>query len=78
MFFFIGMDKEAAAPKRVYNRLDFTIEQEEQLIEFVRTHPAIFNPKDSSYKNKGHRDRLFADFGQQISQLGKVILSHFY
>lgn len=64
------MDNETVAVKRGYHRLDFSLEQEEKLIEFVRRNPALFNPKDVQFRNKTYRDRLWADFGSTINKTG--------
>lgn len=62
----------AEASKRTYTRLDFTLEQEEKLIEYVKTNPALYNPKEALYKNKTYRDRLWEDFGSSIEKTGKI------
>lgn len=56
--------------KRTYNRLDFTLAQEEQLIDFVKSNPALYNPKEPLYKNRMYRDRLWGEFGDSISKTG--------
>lgn len=56
--------------KRTYTRLEFSIEQEEQLIDYVKTNPALYNPKDPQYKSRTYRDRLWEEFGQQINKTG--------
>lgn len=61
-----------ASTKRTYVRLDFTQEQEEQLIDFVKTNPVMYNPKDANYKNKMYRDRLWAEFGEKIDKSGNL------
>lgn len=40
------------ATKRTYNRLDFTLEDEEQLIDLVKSNQALYDPKNPHYKNK--------------------------
>lgn len=65
-----------AGSKRSYTRLEFTIEQEEQLIEFVKENPALYDPKDTQYKNKNFRDRLWNEFGNKIEKSGKFSLRH--
>lgn len=61
------LTKEAATSKRNYSRLDFTPEQEEQLINYVKLNPAMFNPKDINYKNRGS---FFDRFGATINKSG--------
>lgn len=64
------------APKRTYNRLDFTLEQEEKLIEHVKSNPALYNPKDSLYKSRTYRDRIWEDFGVTIGKSGELHQTH--
>lgn len=64
------MASEKPASKRAYTRLEFTLEQEEQLIEYVRDNPVLYNIKDPQYKNKSFRDRLWEEFGTTISKSG--------
>lgn len=63
-------------PKRTYNRLDFSLEHEEQLIEYVKSNPTLFNPKEPLYKNKMFRDRLWEEFGATIEKSGRFDLTH--
>lgn len=67
------MENEAQTSKRTYTRLDFTVEQEEKLIEYVKAHPALFNPKDAQYKNRTYRDHLWIEFGSSIEKSGQRI-----
>lgn len=54
------------AAKRSYTRLDFSVEQEEKLIEFVKENPALYDPSNEHYKNRTYRDRLWTEFGITI------------
>lgn len=56
--------------KRVYTRLDFTLDQEERVIDFVKLNPPLYDPKDAMYKNKMYRDRLWADLGSSLNKTG--------
>lgn len=56
--------------KRAYTRLEFTTDQEERLIDFVKSDPPMYNPKDALYKNKSYRDRLWDDIGQKLEKSG--------
>lgn len=56
--------------KRSYTRLEFSLEQEELLIEFVKANSPLFNPKDSQYKNKMYRDRLWNQIGDKFGKSG--------
>lgn len=56
------------AAKRTYTRLEFSLEQEENLIDYVKLNPVLYNPKDSMYKNKMYRDRLWDELGEQLNK----------
>lgn len=63
--------KTKPSTKRSYTRLDFSVEQEEQLIDFVKSNPPLYNPKDALYKNKMYRDRLWEDIGSILDKTGE-------
>lgn len=56
--------------KRTYTRLEFTLEQEEELIDYVKLHPALYNPKEQMCKNKMYRDRLWEELGTRWNKTG--------
>lgn len=56
--------------KRVYTRLEFTREEEEQIISFVKLHPELYNLKHSDYKNKIKKDQLWNDLGITMNKKG--------
>lgn len=60
--------------KRTYTRLEFSLEQEEKLVDYVKVNPALYNPKEEHYKNKTYRDRLWEQFGETINKTGSVSL----
>lgn len=64
------MEQPQAANKRAYTRLDFSLEQEEGIIEFVKSNPPLFNPKVPEYKNKMYRDRLWNQIGEKFGKSG--------
>lgn len=64
------MENVAAKTKRTYTRLEFSLENEEQLIDFVKENPALFNPSNEHYKNKTYRDRLWKEFAETIDKSG--------
>lgn len=63
--------KTKPSTKPSYTRLDFSVEQEEQLIDFVKSNPPLYNPKDALYKNKMYRDRLWEDIGSILDKTGE-------
>lgn len=64
------MANNIPAAKRVYTRLEFSLEHEEELIDFVKLNPALFNPKNPHYKNKMFRDRLWQDIADKLKKNG--------
>lgn len=62
-----------ATAKRLYKRLDFSLEQEETLIDFVKSNAPLFNPKDAHYKNKMFRDRLWSEIGESLNKPGMIL-----
>ncbi|XP_055308526.1 uncharacterized protein LOC129572566 [Sitodiplosis mosellana] len=56
--------------RKTYTKLDFSLEEEEQLIDFVKSNPPLYNPRDERFKNKMFRDRLWAKFGETIKKTG--------
>lgn len=63
--------------KRTYTRLAFSLEQEEELIEFVKENAALYDPKDMQYKNKNYRDSLWNEFGKKTIKQVKYLLAFF-
>lgn len=59
-------------PKRQYVRLEFSSEDEEKLIEYVRENPVLYNVKHPKYKMKQYRDRLWNEFGDTVNKLGFI------
>lgn len=62
--------KSDSSTKRAYMRLDFALEDEEKLIDYVKSNAALYNPTDKNYKNKMFRDRLWTKFGDTIKKSG--------
>lgn len=48
--------------KRVYTKLSFSLEEEEKIINFVKEHAELYDPKNKEFKNKGHKEKLWNDF----------------
>lgn len=65
-FRFIRMNDKVNHQKRTYARLQFTKDEEENIITFVKEHPEIFDPKHENFKNKSHKDKLWNDFGEAL------------
>lgn len=64
-----------SSSKRTSNRLDFTLDQEEELIDFVKLNPALYNPKNAHYKNKMYKDRQWLELGTKINKTGMCFSS---
>lgn len=62
------MAENSATTKRTYNRLEFSEEEESQIINFVKQHEELFNPKHAMYKNKPRRDTLWNEIAQTIQK----------
>lgn len=56
------------AEKRHYTKLEFTAEEETQIIDFVKDNPVLYNPKNADYKNKVMKDQLWEDLGKRIKK----------
>jgi len=56
--------------KRIYTKIDFSLEDEEALIDFVKLNESLFNPQNDLYKNRNHRDRLWQEIAQQLGKTG--------
>lgn len=63
-----------SSTKRAYTRLEFTLEEEEKLIDHVKSNPALYNPTDKNYKNKMYRDRIWTKFGDTLKKSGNFSL----
>lgn len=64
--------------KRTYNKLDFSNDDEILIIDFVKQHSLLFNPKDSDYKNKALRDKAWNDLGEKIGKSGCYLLNFLF
>lgn len=60
--------------KRVYNKLDFSPDEEVQIIDYVKQHPILYNPKNPDYKNKTKRDKIWNDLGIILNKPGYFFL----
>lgn len=56
--------------KRAHTRLEFTRTQEEEIIDYVKLNPALYNPNVPLYKNKMYRDRLWEELGAKWNKTG--------
>lgn len=61
---------EKLAQKRTYVRLNFTQDEEEKIISFVKLHPELYDPKNENFKNKAHKDKLWNDLGKTFDKAG--------
>lgn len=57
---------EQKGQKRVYTKLSFSTEDEENIINFVKEHAELYDPKNKDFKNKGHKDKLWSDFANTL------------
>lgn len=52
--------------KRAYTKLQFTPDEEEKIISFVKMNPELYDPKNANYKNRSHRDKLWNELGETL------------
>lgn len=60
------MGDKANDKKRNYSRMHFTQDDEEKIITFVKQNPELYDPKNSNFKNKAHKDILWSDLGKTL------------
>lgn len=60
--------------KRAYNKLDFTQDEEEKIISFVKINPELYDPKNSNFKNKIHKEKLWNDLAITMDKTGRFQL----
>lgn len=53
-----------------YRRLNFEVEEEEQLIDLVRKHPCLYNKKEKDYMNSQYKARIYQEIGQKLNKSG--------
>lgn len=53
-----------------YNKLDFSEQEEEQLIDLVRKHQCLYNKKAKEYMNSQFKSRIYEEIGQAINKPG--------
>lgn len=63
----------ANGQKRAYHKLDFSLEEEESLIDFVKQNNVLYNPKHRDYKNKMFRDRIWEDIAATLKKTGNIL-----
>lgn len=59
---------EQKSQKRAYNKLSFSSEDEETIINFVKEHAELYDPKNKKFKNKGHKDKLWSDLAHSLEE----------
>lgn len=59
------------ASKSSYTRLEFTKEEEEQIIDFVKQNPLLYDLRNPNYKNRTSRDKLWNDIATSLNKSGK-------
>lgn len=70
-FIFLFYFSNRMASKRSYTRLEFTKEEEEQIIDFVKQNPLLYDPRNPNYKNRTSRDKLWNDIATSLNKSGK-------
>lgn len=60
--------------KRTYTKIDFTLEKEESLINFVKENEPLFNPRHELYRNRIHRDNLWLEISLVLEKSGELVL----
>lgn len=63
------MGDKADGKKRNYSKLHFTHDDEEKIITFVKQYPELYDPKNSNFKNKAHKDILWSDLGKTLDNI---------
>lgn len=58
---------EKNSEKRAYSKLQFTPDEEEKIISFVKNNPELYDPKNPNYKIKAHRDKLWSELGNTLN-----------
>lgn len=58
--------------KRVYRRVVFTPEEEETLVEFVKSNEELYNPKNHLYTNRDRKNQLWEEISSQLKKTGNV------
>lgn len=58
--------------RKPYTKLDFSLEEEEQLFDYVKSNSPLYDPQNENYKNKMFRDRLWDKFGETIEKSGNL------
>lgn len=59
--------------KRIYQRTNFSLEDEETLIEFVKGNAELYDPKHKLYANRIRKSQLWQDFASKLNKTGKQI-----
>lgn len=57
--------------KREYRRIQFSSEDEEALIEFVKTNQELYDPKHELYKNRDRKTQLWQKIASDLNKTGK-------
>lgn len=61
--------------KRV-NKTAFDLQDEEKLIEFVKSNELIYNVQHPMYRNSSMKQRLWNEFASSIEKDGEFIIIH--
>lgn len=60
--------RNTSSKKRKYNKIKFSPEDEETLIDMVKENAELYNPRHEKYKDKHHKDRIWLDIAKQMNK----------
>lgn len=60
--------RETKSKRSNYRRIDFSVEDEEKLIELVKTFPSIYNVSSSEYKDRFLRHKNWQTISENLSK----------
>lgn len=56
--------------KRKYNKIEFTLEEEEILIELVKKNEILYNPRHKQYKDRNQKAHAWLDISREMNKKG--------
>lgn len=58
--------------RKIANRVYFSKEEDDQLIDLIKSNPPLFNIKLKSYKNITIKENIWQDIGNKMNKKGKL------